>query len=114
MNSIKVKIVNAYPIEVSILGQQGQIVKVISSGFLVRTKQPLSVGEQISGDFVLPVLNVKIQFQGVVMKTHDQFVGKLGASDENLKLAEVGFRKISVGAGEKIKMFCAKIGQENR
>lgn len=109
---VRVKKVKPYPIEVSIGSAEGQIAKLIPTGFLAYVKVHLRVGDQCKGRFKVPVQNYWIEYHGLVVKTYDQFGGQLGKVEDNMMMVEVSFSSLSHNGQDLISHFNQMIGQE--
>lgn len=83
-------------------GKAGKILKLVQTGFLVETAQPMLVGKMIKETFELPVIKTTVTFTGVVVSTYDQ---------ASKKIAEVTFKEIDPKSKKNIIDFLTKIRQ---
>jgi hypothetical protein len=121
-SNIKVKQVAAYPIALQLVRTdssptpiRGDIVKLVEHGFLIKTTAgPLfKVSTDWSVTFDLPVLQIRIETNCIVVKTYDSFDPQ-NTLGQKVYVVELHFRELSESQKKAIDDYLVESGQKKR
>jgi hypothetical protein len=111
---VNIKKISPYPISAALNGRYGttpgRIVKITNVGFLIETLASVSVGDQFTVSFVIPVHEKKIETAVVVIKTYLRHGGELGKSSTE-HLNELHFKTLGEDHKLSIQQFLTAIKQ---
>lgn len=114
MSAATVKKVTPYPIPITVTKGSdtvsGRIAKLTNVGLLAETEKPLSLGQQYSVTFTIPVINRTVQVAVVVIKTYARYGGEPGKTRSHT-INELHFRNLSDEYKISIHSFLSSIRQ---